>query len=182
MEQSIKKAIALTGGIACGKSQVAKYFRDLGFETIDADDIVHEIIPEDERRRLAKVVFNNPAARKELEARVHPIVKERIESFIASRTKWPPIVVVPLLFEVGWEGLFGKVITVISPVDLQIERMCSTRGYTKDEAEKRIASQMSTEEKAARSDFVIVNDSTIEKLKEKIAFLAEEIRKEFKGE
>ena len=55
--------VALTGGIACGKSLVAKFLNELGIETIDADDIVHELIPEEERRRLARVVFNDPKAR-----------------------------------------------------------------------------------------------------------------------
>ena len=66
--------IALTGGIACGKSLVAKFLNELGVETIDADDIVHELIPEEERRRLAKVVFADPKARADLEARIHPVV------------------------------------------------------------------------------------------------------------
>ena len=62
--------IALTGGIACGKSLVAKFLNELGVETIDADDIVHELIPDPaERKRLAAEVFADPAKRKALEAR-----------------------------------------------------------------------------------------------------------------
>ena len=75
--------IALTGGIACGKSLVAKFLNELGVETIDADDIVHELIPDPaERKRIAAEVFGNEAKRKELEAKIHPIVKERIEAFL----------------------------------------------------------------------------------------------------
>ena len=75
--------VALTGGIACGKSLVAKFLNELGVETIDADDIVHELIPDPaERKRIAAEVFGNEAKRKELEARLHPLVKERIEEFL----------------------------------------------------------------------------------------------------
>ena len=75
--------IALTGGIACGKSLVARFLNELGVETIDADDIVHELIPDPaERKRIAAEVFGNEAKRKELEARLHPLVKERIEGFL----------------------------------------------------------------------------------------------------
>ena len=58
--------IALTGGIACGKSLLARYLNELGIETIDADDIVHEIIPADERRGIADEIFRDPAKRREL--------------------------------------------------------------------------------------------------------------------
>ena len=78
--------IALTGGIACGKSLVARYLNELGVETIDADDIVHELIPDpEERRRIAAEVFADPGKRKALEARIHPLVKARIDEFLAAR-------------------------------------------------------------------------------------------------
>ena len=78
--------IALTGGIACGKSLVAKFLNELGVETIDADDIVHELIPDPaERKRIAAEVFADPAKRRALEARLHPLVKERIEGWLDFR-------------------------------------------------------------------------------------------------
>ena len=71
--------IALTGGIACGKSLLSQFLTELGVETLDADDVVHEIIPDPaERRRIAAEVFADPEKRKALEAKIHPIVKERI--------------------------------------------------------------------------------------------------------
>ena len=95
--------IALTGGIACGKSLVAKFLNELGVETIDADDIVHELIPDPaERRRIAAEVFGNETKRKELEARLHPLVKERIETFLCSPSPHTftshRIAVIPLLY------------------------------------------------------------------------------------
>ena len=82
--------IALTGGIACGKSLVAKFLNELGVKTIDADDIVHGLIPDPaERKRIAAEVFGNEAKRKELEARLHPLVKERIEGWAGERASRP---------------------------------------------------------------------------------------------
>ena len=98
--------VCLTGGIACGKSLLSRYLREAGVETLDADDIVHELIPEEERRRLAKIVFKDPQARKALEARLHPIVKERIHSWLEVDDGKMKIAVIPLLFEVHWEKEF----------------------------------------------------------------------------
>ena len=185
------KRIALTGGIACGKSLVAKYLNELGVETIDADDIVHELIPADERRRLAKIVFNDPAARKALESRVHPIVKERINNRIVewtnNRMGWadrihphsairsfansiiPPIAVVPLLFEVHWDAEFDIICCVKSEKATQVERMMTTRGYSREEAEARLAAQMPVAAKVSKSQYVIDNDGSAEELKAKVA-------------
>ena len=165
--------VALTGGIACGKSLVAKFLNELGIETIDADDIVHELIPEEERRRLARVVFNDPKARAELEARIHPLVREKIETFLCPPPPLPStsprIAVIPLLFEAHWEGNFDIICCVSSERDLQISRMMTTRGYTREEAEARLAAQMPVEEKAEKSHYVIDNNGSSQELKLQVA-------------
>ena len=74
--------VCITGGIASGKSLLSHYLNEFGVVTVDADDIVHELIPKEERERLRKVVFKNPEARKELEARIHPLVRQKILSAI----------------------------------------------------------------------------------------------------
>ena len=187
--------IALTGGIACGKSLVAKFLNELGVETIDADDIVHELIPDPaERKRIAAEVFGNEAKRKELEARLHPLVKERIEGFldvdridrrigvdsdnIDSRISTPTdayphlsmpnqplrLAIIPLLFEAHWEGNFDIICCVRSARATQVARMMETRGYSHEEAEARLAAQMPVEEKAAKSHYVIDNNGSPEEL------------------
>ena len=165
--------VALTGGIACGKSLVAKFLNELGVETIDADDIVHELIPEEERRRLARVVFNDPKARAELEARIHPLVRENIETFLCPPPPLPStsprIAVIPLLFEAHWEGNFDIICCVSSERGLQISRMMTTRGYTREEAEARLAAQMPVEEKAEKSHYVIDNNGSSQELKLQVA-------------
>lgn len=173
--------IALTGGIACGKSLLSKFLNDLGVATLDADDIVHELIPDpDERRRIAAEVFADPEKRRALESKIHPLVWERIEKWLAQadaecdRADDPiRIAVVPLLFEVHWEGNFDIISCVVSSRERQIERMTTMRGMTRLEAEARLAAQMPVEEKAKRSNYVIHNDGTSEELKAQAsAFLA----------
>ena len=75
--------IVLTGGIACGKSLLSQFLNELGVETLDADDVVHELLPDpDERRRIAAEVFADPEKRRALEAKLHPLVKERIDNWL----------------------------------------------------------------------------------------------------
>ena len=164
--------IALTGGIACGKSLVAKYLNELGVATIDADDIVHELLPDPaERRRIAAEVFGNEAKRRELEAKLHPLVKEEINRRIveSSNRRISPVAIIPLLFETHWDADYDIICCVRSRRETQVERMMTTRGYTREEAEARLAAQMPVEEKAAKSHYVIENDGSEEELKRKVA-------------
>jgi dephospho-CoA kinase len=125
--------VCLTGGIASGKSLLSRYLNEFGVETIDADDIVHELVPQEERERLRRIVFTNPEARRELEARIHPLVRRKILSVIEGvrsqelgdrsqevkgdcppnltpHPSLPPIAVIPLLFEVQWEKDYDIII------------------------------------------------------------------------
>ena len=202
--------VCLTGGIACGKSLLSRFLNDFGVETIDADDIVHDLIPDPaERKRLAAEVFADPAKRRALEAKIHPVVKERINNrmveLLNNRMNRirpfdhsiirpfdyslppspirpfdhsiirqfdyslpPPIAIIPLLFEAHWEKNFDIICCVVSERETQISRMMTTRGYTRAEAEARLAAQMPVAEKAAKSHYVIHNDGTPEELKEKV--------------
>jgi dephospho-CoA kinase len=170
--------IALTGGIACGKSLIARYLNELGVQTIDADDIVHELVPEAERRRLAKIVFADPAARKALEARLHPLVRARIDRACAdARGDFPLVAIVPLLFEVQWENDFDIICCVTSDRETQIERMMTTRAYTREEAEARLAAQMPVAEKAAKSHYVIRNDCPRAELRDQVAAFVAAVKK-----
>ena len=188
--------IALTGGIACGKSLLSKYLNGLGVETIDADDIVHELIPEAERRRMADEIFRDPSKRRELEARIHPLVRARLAAFASARqspptNRYPPttncqlptirVEIIPLLFECHWEGDYDIILCVSSPRDLQVKRMTSLRGYTEEQAEARLAAQLPVEEKAARSDYVIMNDGSVENLENEARKLVEWLKGRHNG-
>ena len=165
--------VALTGGIACGKSLVATYLNELGVATVDADDIVHELIPADERRRLARIVFGDPAKRRELEARIHPLVKAEIARRLRTLSDdaspaLPPVAVIPLLFETHWDGEYDIICCISSEKDTQISRMMTTRGYSREEAEARLAAQMPVAEKAGKSHYVIENNGSSESLREQV--------------
>lgn len=169
--------IVLTGGIACGKSRFAEALRRLGCETLDADDIVHELVPAEERRRLAKVVFDDPGVLKALEARLHPLVAKRLDDWhhaVPGTSRQAPgtrhrIEIIPLLFEVKWEKKYDIICAVICSKEKQIERMMERRGLTRREAEARLAAQLPVEEKASKSHYVIRNDGTEEELERQAA-------------
>ena len=194
--------IALTGGIACGKSLAAKFLRELGVQTLDADDIVHEleapggsavpaiatrfggpsILAADggvNRVALAERVFKEGESssasamdRRDLEAILHPLVRARIRSFLeegrtggGDKSKPIRVAVIPLLFESHWESDYDIIVCVSATEDSQISRMMQKRGYTRVQAEARLAAQMPVSEKAARADWTVYNDSTPERLK-----------------
>ncbi len=166
------KRIAVTGGIACGKSRFAEALRRLGCETLDADDIVHELVPAEERRRLAKVAFRDPGVLKELEARLHPLVEARLDQWRqapGTRHQALKIEIIPLLFEVQWEKKYDIICAVICSEEKQVERMMHRRGLTRREAEDRLAAQMPAASKAAKSHYVIHNDGTEEELERQAA-------------
>ena len=156
----------MTGGIACGKSLLSRYLNELGVATLDADDIVHDLIPDPaERRRLAAEVFADPAKRKALEARLHPQVLARFAAWFdgtdgTTGTDGTKIAIIPLLFEVHWDKYFDIICTVASSREKQIERMTATRGYSREEAEARLAAQLPVAVKAEKSHYVIANDGT----------------------
>lgn len=230
--------IALTGGIACGKSLVAKFFNELGVQSLDADDVVHELeaphgaavpaivarfgdsvlAPDGgiDRSKLAEIVFTgesrccatvsgkNAASRHDpqfgaaacsplqaLEAILHPLVRRRLLDFANDESqcdirhstsddrqpfaanRQPPtaifrLAIIPLLFESHFESDYDTILCVSSTEDRQIDRMMRTRGYTREQAEARLAAQMPVAEKAALADWTIHNDSTIEDLKAEV--------------
>ena len=166
--------ICLTGGIACGKSLLSRFLNERGVETLDADDVVHELIPDPaERKRLAAEVFSDPVRRKALEAELHPRVKARIDAWLGRSAGADPaaakIAVIPLLFEARWDKNFDIICCVASSRENQLARMMSTRGYTREEAEARLAAQMPVAEKAAKSHYVIANDGSAEDLRQQAA-------------
>ena len=147
----------------------------MGVATVDADDIVHALVPAEERRRLAKVVFADPEARRELESRIHPLVAAELE-------RHPEAVhVIPLLFECNWQAKYDIICCVTSERGNQIRRMMTTRGYTREEAESRLAAQMPVDEKAAKSHCVIRNDGTAEELRAQVAKLVERLKEKRNG-
>ena len=193
--------IALTGGIACGKSLFAKFLRELGIQVLDADDVVHELeapggaavapivarfghdvlAPDGgiDRTALAECVFSDLAARADLEAIVFPLVRARLRE----ASSWQiTIHIIPLLFESHWESDYDILLCIASPVDLQISRMMQSRGYSRAHAEARLAAQWPVSEKATRCHYTVMNDSTPEHLRDEakrlVAWLKEQVENE----
>ncbi len=159
------KRICITGSIACGKSLFAKYLNELGLETLDADDVAHELVAPEERERLRAVVFRDPAARKELEVRLHPLIRARLDAWQDAARDKPRVVVIPLLFEVHWEEKYDIICAVVCDETLQTARMTENRGYSREDALSRLAAQMPSTLKAEKSHYTVRNDGTTEELK-----------------
>lgn len=180
-------SIGLTGGIACGKSEAGRILERLGVAVRDADDVSHELIRSDgplfgriverfgrqivgadgeiDRKLLGRQVFADGAARKDLEALIHPAVIQALSEWVAGETGRGrnTVVIVPLLYEVGWTDLWDAVLCVASEEKLVIERL-KKRGLSEDEARARIAAQMPLETKTKKADHVIRNDGTMDSL------------------
>jgi dephospho-CoA kinase len=192
--------VALTGGIATGKSHVLEQFRRRGVPCLDADVLTHGVtaagteatsaiaarfgagmLADDgavDRGKLAPVVFSDPAARRDLEAIVHPAVYRAITAGLhAFETigSYPMAVVdIPLLYETGHEPDFDQVIVTACAPATQIARLVQ-RGMPETEARQRLAAQWPTAEKASRADFVISTDGTFEETDEQVRRVFEEL-------
>jgi dephospho-CoA kinase len=173
------KRIGLTGGIATGKSHVAARLREAGVPVVEADVLAREVVQPGtpgfdavvsrfgrevvgadgalDRRRLGSLVFADGAARRDLEAIVHPPVRAAILAFFSSLPENTPFAVadIPLLYETGREAEFDGVIVVACDRQTQIARVMSRDRLSRDEAERRVAAQLPIGEKRQRADYLI---------------------------
>ncbi len=179
--------IVITGGIACGKSLFSGYLRGLGASILDCDDITHdleaangaavlpiagafgnEMLKTDgsvDRVKLGNLVFGDPEALHKLNMIVHPLVDLYVENWFKQKHTGIPIVVIPLLFEIGWENRYDCVIALISDKDVQLRRLMQSRNYGRREAEARLAAQLPNPDKAGRAHIVVHNNGSVDALK-----------------
>jgi len=182
----MRKRVAITGGIACGKSLFSHYLGQLGVAILDADDVVHEleapggeaipvlrslfgerVVRQDggiDREVLGSIVFEDAAARKQLNDVVHPLVRKRIRLWMEEPGSSLKAAVIPLLFEAGWADEWDVIICLVSSEAVQTERLMRVRGLSEEQARRRIAAQMPVAEKAARSHRVVHNETDAEAL------------------
>ena len=181
--------IGVTGGIACGKSEVGRILEDMGYCVSDADHVAHglmvketgifkdivacfgkQILSDDgeiSRSALGAIVFEDSEKREQLNALVHPAVRRKIKRWISERRAYGDMaaVQIPLLFESGMNDLdWDGIICVSASDDLVLERL-KKRGMDQDTAMKRIHSQMPLIDKERLSDCVIRNLGTLQELK-----------------
>jgi len=188
--ESVKiKRIAITGVLGSGKSTVAKIFEESGAYRIDADEVAHRLLDQNSqlrqqiahefgqeifsgnnvREKLAKLVFSNPEKLKRLEELIHPKILQNLlrEMKQAESSHTLCIAEVPLLFEVQWESHFDVTLCVTSDPLTCLKRS----GKSQEEYEKRMARQLSQEEKVKRADYIVENNKNIQTLEANIAKL-----------
>jgi dephospho-CoA kinase len=177
--------VALTGGIATGKSYVRAKFEELGVPTIDADTLARQAVAPGteglaavvqrfgagvldpsgglDRRKLAQLVFADAAARRDLEAIIHPFVRAQADAWFrrldAARH---PIAIadIPLLYETGSDTLYSAVIVTACDPEEEVRRIVARDHVTEADARQRIAAQMPIGEKVRRADYVIRTDGS----------------------
>lgn len=181
------RVIGLTGGIASGKSTIARFFQEKGAAVISADAIAYalaspgkilyrlyvehfgtEIVQADgtlDRRAIGRKVFGNAPEQQWLDDTSHPILERAmLRQIEAKQTKNFPLIIldVPLLFEAGWDKMTEENCLVFVDETTQLERLMRRNGYTESEARGRIAAQMPLAEKKQRADTFIDNNGSLE--------------------
>jgi dephospho-CoA kinase len=189
--------VGLTGGIASGKSMVAAELAARGAVIIDADVLAREVVEPGtpalgaivdrfgtqvlidgqlDRARLAEIVFADPLARRDLERIVHPAVRARAAELERAAGEAAVVVhVIPLLVETGQHEDFDLVVTVDADHETQIQRLMARNGFSRTEAEARIAAQASREERRRAADVVLDNTGDVPQLRAQIDALWAEL-------
>jgi len=189
--QSSSLIIGLTGGIGSGKSTVAEAFRQLGIETVDADQASRavvepgmpallaiaeqfgsQIIQADgslDRAALRQIIFTDPDQKLWLESLLHPLIRDWIIRRLEAATSPYVILESPLLFETDQHQLVDKTVLVDLPVELQIERACARDGNQADQIQRIIDAQMPREEKLSRADIVLDNGQPLDSLATRVS-------------
>jgi dephospho-CoA kinase len=195
----LKTRLAITGGVACGKTTVGAMLRRRGIPVCDADEVAHRSMEPGtgvyravvrefgsgvldgegriERSRLGAIVFADEAARLRLNAMVHPAVLAYLRDWVKEQEEengWVAAIV-PLLYEIGAEAEWDIVLCVTTTVNIQRRRLAD-RGFSGDAADRRIAAQMSVAEKARRADIVIMNRGTMDLLEAQIEWTLRHLR------
>ncbi|HVH51592.1 MAG TPA: dephospho-CoA kinase [Gaiellaceae bacterium] len=178
------RAVAITGGIAAGKSEALAAFARHGAATLSADDLVHELLATDDdvreairtrwgedavgdRARIGEIVFRDPAELEWLEQLLHPKTRASSDAWLAAVDRPIAVVEVPLLYETGGEARFDAVVVITAPPEVRGQRRS---GLT--ERETRL---IPDEEKLKRADYAFVNDGSLDALDEFVGGVMERL-------
>ncbi len=195
---AFKFAIALTGGIATGKSTVASLLGLNGMRVIDADAIAHKLLDENsawvsehfgaeyvkdgkvDRSDLGSLVFADAQAKEALESLLHPQIREAIEAASEKQDtfEFPYLIDIPLFFETGAYPIEDSVV-VYTPKDIQLQRYIKRNGFSEEESLRRIESQMDIDEKKKRATWVIDNSGKLKHLQQECEEFVDMIKKKF---
>ena len=182
--------IGLTGGIGSGKSAAAALFKDIGVDLIDADDLArdslninsegHKLFIDEfgdkyldenkniNRELIRKLIFNDSDAKSKLENIIHPIVRSGIETFIKNKKSDYCIIVVPLIFETNSSKIYDRVLVIDCDVDVQISRTSKRDNQTKSDIENIVNKQATREQRLSIADEVIVNNGSLDLLRNEV--------------
>ena len=182
--------IGLTGGIGSGKSVAAAIFKDLGIDSIDADDLARDSLninskgyklfinefgekyldenKDINRELLRKDIFNNPVTKIKLENLIHPLVRSGIQAFINSSKSDYCIIVVPLIYETSSSKLYDRILVIDCDIDAQIERTYKRDNQTINEIKNILDKQATREERISIADEVILNNGSLEHLRKSV--------------
>ncbi|MFU8832427.1 MAG: dephospho-CoA kinase [Wenzhouxiangella sp.] len=183
--------VALTGGIASGKTAVSDRLAALGAAVVDTDLVAREVVEPGQagldrlteafgeniltserqldRQRLAEVIFADPDQRRILESLLHPLIEARTRELIQARSDAPyVVVVVPLLVESGLFDDADRVVVVDLPEEIQLERLRKRGGISVEQARQMIASQASRQQRLQRADHVIDNSASLAELDQRV--------------
>ena len=195
-----KHAIALSGGIATGKSSVVSIFLEFGFSIIDADKIAHRILDRQvdkiakifggqycteqgvDRKALGSLVFADKKAKEKLESLLHPLIEKEIERLSLELDKLgkPYLVDIPLFFEFERYNISSSIV-VYAPIEIQLSRLMTRDECSKDEAYRRINSQMDIELKKSKATYVIDNSKDMIHLQNECMRIRDLILKKYKA-
>ena len=186
------RIIGITGGIASGKSTVTEFLRQQGYQVIDADQVVHKlqepggrlyqallstfgpaILQKDgrlDRPKLGAMIFGNPQLLEQSSQIQNQIIREELahRRDLLAETEDIFFMDLPLLFELGYESWFDQIWLVDVTVETQLSRLMSRNALSQEEAEKRIAAQLSLREKRKRADVLIDNNGLLEETRQQI--------------
>lgn len=182
--------IGLTGGIGSGKSAAGNEFSKLGITVIDADLVAKEAASKNstayknivdhfgndilddfeniDRKKLRDIIFSKPSQKEILESFLHPVIKENITNQILSSKSDYTIIMVPLIFETNSMNQYQRILVVDCDEELQISRAIKRDNSNKEDIQKILNSQASREERLSIADEVILNNSSIEFLKQEV--------------
>jgi dephospho-CoA kinase len=188
--------VALTGGIGSGKSFAGDLFADLGATVVDSDQLARDVVERGtpgfdeivarfgdevlrdgvlDRAKLGEIVFNDPAARKELEEITHPRIRKALDEIVEHATPGTVLInQIPLLVETQGKTRFDRVITISAPVELRRERLLA-RGMKSYEIDKRLDTQASDFEREEIADHVLRNDGDADHLLRQVENLYHEV-------
>lgn len=182
--------IGLTGGIGSGKSSAAAMFARRGVPVIDADEIAKQLVAPGQpayeriiqrfgkefvdadgfidRGRLRRHVFDDPASRRELEAILHPRVRQQIQRQLRALRAPYCVIVIPLIFEANQQDLVDRILVIDAAEDTQVQRVAARSSLADDEIRKIIAAQIDRNVRLRQAHDVITNEGELEQLEERV--------------